>query len=101
MYAQTTASSPSKRGASSGRPLPEPPSSTLKTGGFLRSRDASGNSPVKGSGKRHSTINGPPPSSPAKRAVKDSTTLPRASARSISGKPDLATAAAATSLRTK
>ncbi|KAJ5644101.1 uncharacterized protein N7484_006608 [Penicillium longicatenatum] len=101
MYAQTTANSPSKRGASSGRPLPEPPSSTLKTGGFLRSRDASGNSPVKGSGKRHSTINGPPPSSPAKRTVKDSTTLPRASARSISGKPDLATAAAATSLPTE
>ncbi|KAJ5925503.1 hypothetical protein N7454_008142 [Penicillium verhagenii] len=99
MYAQATASSPSKRStASNGRPLPEPPSSTLKTGTFLRNRDPSGNSPVKGSGKRHSTVSGPPPSSPAKRASNNSTTLPRASARSISGKPDLATAAAATSL---
>ncbi|KAJ5108347.1 hypothetical protein N7456_005022 [Penicillium angulare] len=102
MYAQAN-SSPSKRGtSSSGRPLPEPPSSTLKTGTFLRSRDASGNSPVKGSGKRHSTVTGLPPSSPAKRGSNNSTTsgtaLPRASARSISGKPDLATAAAATSL---
>ncbi|KAJ5648654.1 hypothetical protein N7490_005026 [Penicillium lividum] len=100
MYARTDTSSPSKRGVSSGRPLPEPPSSTVKTGGFLRSREASGHSPVKSSGKRHSTVNGPPPS-PAKRAANPSTTLPRASARSISGKPDLATAAAATSLRTK
>ena len=101
MYAQTN--SPSKRGTtSSGRPLPEPPSTTLKTGTFSRNRDASGPSPVKSSGKRHSTVSGLPPSSPAKRASNTSTTsgtaLPRASARSISGKPDLATAAAATSL---
>ncbi|KAJ5721455.1 uncharacterized protein N7483_009389 [Penicillium malachiteum] len=100
MYAQTN--SPAKRGTtSSGRPLPEPPSSTLKTGSFLRNRDASGTSPVKGSGKRHSTVSGLPPSSPAKRASNNSTSstaLPRASVRSISGKPDLATAAAATSL---
>lgn len=105
MYAATN--SPSKRSTpSSGRPLPEPPS--LKTGPFSRNRDPSGNSPVKGSpvktssGKRHSTVSGIPPSSPAKRGSNTSTTsataLPRASARSISGKPDLATAAAATSL---
>lgn len=103
MYAALN--SPSKqRGTSSGsRPLPEPPSSTLKTGPFSRNRDASGNSPVKGNaGKRHSTVSGLPPSSPAKRSSNNPTTsgtaLPRASARSISGKPDLATAAAATSL---
>ncbi|KAJ5386467.1 hypothetical protein N7509_009008 [Penicillium cosmopolitanum] len=100
MYAATN--SPSKRGTpSGGRPLPEPPS--LKTGPFSRNRDPSGNSPVKGSsGKRHSTVSGIPPSSPAKRGSNSSTisgtALPRASARSISGKPDLATAAAATSL---
>ncbi|KAI2793228.1 hypothetical protein POX_b03280 [Penicillium oxalicum] len=102
VYATAT---PSKRGvsASSARPLPEPPSGTLKN---LRTRDASGTSPVKGmNGKRHSTVTGLPPSSPAKRGSTLSTIsgtgLPRASARSISGKPDLATAAAATSLRSK
>ncbi|KAJ5780748.1 hypothetical protein N7457_005908 [Penicillium paradoxum] len=93
-------SSPSKRVVTSAaRPLPEPPGSTLKSG-FIRSRDVSGTSPVKSSGKRHSTINGPP-SSPGKRGSNNSTVgsaLPRVSARSISGKPDLATAAAATSL---
>jgi dual specificity tyrosine-phosphorylation-regulated kinase 2/3/4 len=97
MYATN---SPSKRGATSAaRPLPDPPGATLKSG-FIRSRDVSGNSPVKGSGKRHSTVNGPP-SSPGKRGSNNSTVgsaLPRVSARSISGRPDLATAAAATSL---
>ncbi|KAJ5683425.1 hypothetical protein N7462_006590 [Penicillium macrosclerotiorum] len=100
MYAALN--SPSKRGTtttSNARPLPEPPSASLKS---TRTRDASGTSPIKGVGKRHSTITGLPPSSPAKRASNTSTTsgtgLPRASARSISGKPDLATAAAATSL---
>lgn len=97
MYAATN--SPAKRGtSSSGRPLPEPPSTGAKNG---FTRNPSGSSPTKG-GKRHSTVSGLPPSSPAKRATHTSTTggtsLPRASARSISGKPDLATAAAATSL---
>ena len=102
MYASLN--SPSKRGTSStARPLPEPPATTLKTGPFSRNRDPSGNSPVKGNaGKRHSTVSGLPPSSPAKRSSNNPTTsgtaLPRASARSISGKPDLAMAAAATSL---
>ncbi|KAF7713737.1 Uncharacterized protein PECH_008174 [Penicillium ucsense] len=93
---------PSKRGvsASNARPLPEPPSGSLKN---IRTRDVSGTSPVKGmNGKRHSTVTGLPPSSPAKRgstlSAVSGTGLPRASARSISGKPDLATAAAATSL---
>ncbi|KAJ6166776.1 hypothetical protein N7470_002223 [Penicillium chermesinum] len=95
-------SSPAKRGiSSSGRPLPEPPTTGAKTGYM---RNPSGSSPTK-NGKRHSTVSGLPPSSPAKRGSHSSTTggtgLPRASARSISGKPDLATAAAATSLKTK
>ena len=95
-----SSNSPSKRGVtSSSRPLPDPPGPTLKSG-FPRTRDVSGNSPVK-SGKRHSTVNGPP-SSPGKRGSSNTTApgsaLPRVSARSISGKPDLATAAAATSL---
>ncbi|KKK17117.1 hypothetical protein ARAM_006190 [Aspergillus rambellii] len=87
---------------SAGRPLPEPPGTGLKAGSFIR-RDASTSSPVKPiSGKRHSTVSGLPPSTPAKRGTNATTTpgsaLPRVSARSISGKPDLATAAAATSL---
>jgi dual specificity tyrosine-phosphorylation-regulated kinase 2/3/4 len=95
-----SSNSPSKRGATStSRPLPDPPGTTLKSG-FSRTRDVSGTSPVKG-GKRHSTVNGPP-SSPGKRGSSNITAhgsaLPRVSARSISGKPDLATAAAATSL---
>ncbi|KAJ5684228.1 uncharacterized protein N7477_000573 [Penicillium maclennaniae] len=68
MYAAMN--SPSKRGTStsSSRPLPEPPGHSFKTGSSGRLRDASGTSPVKGSGKRHSTVSGLPPSSPAKRA---------------------------------
>ncbi|KAJ5888149.1 hypothetical protein N7495_008190, partial [Penicillium taxi] len=97
----TATNSPGKRSAtisSTARPLPEPPAS--KPGPFLRHREMSTHSPVKG--KRVSTMSGLPPSSPAKRTSNNSTTsataLPRASARSISGRPDLATAAAATSL---
>ncbi|GES65775.1 protein kinase [Aspergillus terreus] len=99
-----TASTPGKRGATAsnltaGRPLPDPP----KNGPFVRSRDVSGSSPVKPtSGKRHSTVSGLAPSTPAKRGTATTTApgsaLPRVAARSISGKPDLATAAAATSL---
>ncbi|EAW11642.1 putative protein kinase [Aspergillus clavatus NRRL 1] len=85
------------------RPLPEPPGTSVK-GGFIRSRDISGSSPIKqvGIGKRHSTVSGLQPSTPAKRGTATTNTpgsaLPRVAARSISGKPDLATAAAATSL---
>lgn len=105
MYAAVN--SPAKRGnptTSNVRPLPEPPGASLQSGTYPRHRGVSGNSPVKGAGgKRHSTVSGLPPSSPAKRASNNpagtsGTGLPRASARSISGKPDLATAAAATSL---
>ncbi|RAH61596.1 protein kinase [Aspergillus piperis CBS 112811] len=105
-----TTQSPAKRATTSshpsaGRPLPEPPVTSLKSGTLIRNRDASGTSPVKlPAGKRHSTVSGLPPSTPAKRGTSISTTstpgsaLPRVAARSISGKPDLATAAAATSL---
>ena len=100
--------SPAKRGntlstPSSGRPLPEPPGTTLKHGTFLRSREVSGSSPVKPvAGKRHSTVSGVQPSTPKRSTTTSTTTpgsaLPRVAGRSISGKPDLATAAAATSL---
>lgn len=86
-----------------GRPLPDPPGTSLKNGTVVRSRDPSNPSPMKATvGKRHSTVSGGPPSTPAKRGTNPTTApssaLPRVSARSISGKPDLATAAAATSL---
>lgn len=107
-YAGAT-NSPAKRVNSastpSTRPLPEPPSTSLKSGSFVRSRDVSGSSPVKPvtAGKRNSTVSGAAPSTPAKRTTSNTTSgsgsaLPRVSARSISGKSDLATAAAATSL---
>ncbi|XHG09778.1 hypothetical protein AWENTII_012819 [Aspergillus wentii] len=100
-------SSPNKRVntlSTPSRPLPEPPGTSLKNGNFVRSRDVSGNSPVKASmGKR--AVSGVQPSTPGKRGVTNPSVpgsgLPRVATRSISGKPDLATAAAATSLRTK
>lgn len=77
----------------------------MKNGSFIRSRDVSGNSPVKPHlAKRHPTVSGAQPSTPGKRTISTnvastpSSALPRVAARSISGKPDLATAAAATSL---
>lgn len=106
----TATSSPGKRVAtgplpSTGRPLPEPPATSMKNGTFVRNRDVSGNSPVKPQlAKRHSTVSGLQPSTPGKRTTSTNVTstsssaLPRVATRSISGKPDLATAAAATSL---
>lgn len=98
--------SPAKRpnvtGTPSTRPLPEPPGTALKNGTFVRARDVSGNSPSKANVlSKRSTVSGMPPSTPAKRASNNTlsgTSLPRVATRSISGKPDLATAAAATSL---
>ena len=88
---------------SSARPLPEPPGTVPKNGTLPRTRDGRNNSPVKPIGKRHSTVSGVAPSTPAKRtpntATAPSSALPRVSTRrSVSGKPDLAAAAAATSL---
>lgn len=104
----TGTSSPGKRvntrsTPSSGRPLPEPPGTSTRNGTLVRNRDVSGHSPVKPIGKRHSTISGLPPSTPGKQASNtnpsaQTSALPRVAARSFSGKPDLATAAAATSL---
>ncbi|EEP75395.1 dual specificity tyrosine-phosphorylation regulated kinase 2 [Uncinocarpus reesii 1704] len=98
--------SPAKRhtsGSTPGaRPLPEPPSKP----GLGRTRDSSNNSPVRpGAVKRQMTqnitstvaakrtSNGPPPAA--------GSALPRVVGRSVSGKPDLAAAAAATSLKTR
>lgn len=89
---------------SNARPLPEPPGTSLRNGSFVRNRDVSGESPVKPlAGKRNSIVSGAAPSTPAKRTTSTNVSgsgsaLPRVAARSISGKPDLATAAAATSL---
>ncbi|OJJ42875.1 hypothetical protein ASPZODRAFT_1279823 [Penicilliopsis zonata CBS 506.65] len=99
-------SSPSKRyhatttTSSASRPLPEPPATSLKAGSF-RNRDVSGSSPSKPTIAKRQTVSGMPTSTPAKRAshtTVSGTGLPRVATRSISGKPDLATAAAATSL---
>lgn len=90
--------------SSSARPLPDPPATMLKHGGGTRSRDMTSSSPVKpGATKRHSTVNGLQSSTTGgvKRASNTSLTgsaLPRVATRSASGKPDLAAAAAATSL---
>ncbi|KAK2739966.1 hypothetical protein FQN57_006285 [Myotisia sp. PD_48] len=98
--------SPAKRSTSTatstnGRPLPEPPSS-LKTEGS-RSRGPPSHSPVKyGGPKRHSTFHSISTGVGTKRSSNGTSatgsTLPRVAPRSTSGKPDLAAAAAATSL---
>ena len=86
------------------RPLPDPPGS-MKHGAGGRSKDMTSSSPVKsGASKRHSTVNGLQSSATTggvKRTSNTSLTgsaLPRVATRSASGKPDLAAAAAATSL---
>jgi dual specificity tyrosine-phosphorylation-regulated kinase 2/3/4 len=86
---------------SAGRPLPEPPGTSLKTGAPSKTRDASSSSPVKSAPKRLSNVNGLQPTAGKRISNSGSygnSSLPRASARSASGKPDLAAAAAATSL---
>lgn len=103
---QGTANSPAKRvnsasTASTGRPLPEPPGTSVKSGSYVRTRDISGASPVKKIGaKRNSSVSGVPttPKRTTNTTTAPGSALPRISGRSISGKPDLATAAAATSL---
>ncbi|KAH7380315.1 hypothetical protein DE146DRAFT_761048 [Phaeosphaeria sp. MPI-PUGE-AT-0046c] len=99
---------PSQTPQSRVRPLPEPPATSFKNGAAVNTNRevSSSNSPVKGPvpQRRHSTVQGGPPG-PAgvKRAVNGaplSTTssLPRVAQRSVSGKPDLASAAAIASL---
>ncbi|KAF2748901.1 hypothetical protein M011DRAFT_400199 [Sporormia fimetaria CBS 119925] len=84
------------------RPLPEPPVTSFKIGGAVNSsRDIPNSSPIKGP-RRQSTV--PVPGSTAvKRAANgapltSTSGLPRAAQRSVSGKPDMASAAAAASL---
>ncbi|MCJ1306821.1 hypothetical protein MMC25_000464, partial [Agyrium rufum] len=92
------------------RPLPEPPTTSIKnsTAASARARDGNGGSPVKQAMKRHSTVNGPMLTMTRKSQLTNGTSgpassLPRlgpiAAPRSASGKPDLATAVAATAVR--
>jgi dual specificity tyrosine-phosphorylation-regulated kinase 2/3/4 len=99
---------PSQTPQSRARPLPEPPATSFKSGAAVNTNRqvSSSNSPVKGSApqRRHSTVQGAPPG-PAgvKRTVNGaplttSSGLPRVAQRSVSDKPDLASAAAIASL---
>ncbi|KAL8747568.1 MAG: hypothetical protein Q9190_000552 [Brigantiaea leucoxantha] len=90
------------------RPLPEPPATSFKNGTAVRNNrempSASPSKPTAGTQKRHSTISGPLPTSSAgvKRALNGTavtgSALPRVTQRSMSGKSDLAAAAAVASL---
>jgi dual specificity tyrosine-phosphorylation-regulated kinase 2/3/4 len=105
----TYSSSPIKRynsvhtPASTVRPLPEVPSTTLKNGTLTRNQDGQtmgSNSPSKGAPKRLSTVTGLQNGVGNKRAPAvtsiSSSALPRLGApRLASGKPDMASAAAA------
>jgi dual specificity tyrosine-phosphorylation-regulated kinase 2/3/4 len=87
---------------SAARPLPEPPGTSFKNG-VVKTRDASSSSPVKTNAapRRHSTVNGLQPAAGKRMSNSGSFStsgLPRVATRSASGKPDLAAAAAATSL---
>ena len=91
--------------ASTIRPLPDPPATSIKNGVVVRGRDGQINgSPIKAAPKRHSTINGLQPSvgvkkAPNGNALGPSSSLPRlgnlGTTRTASGKPDFAAAAAA------
>ena len=84
------------------RPLPDPPATTFKSGTAVRNRDSLSDSPSKVAPKRHSTIttassglNGS-----AKKGVSVfgpgfPTTLSKPGTRTMGGRPDLASAAAA------
>lgn len=110
-------SSPAKRFASGPaptsqqrtRPLPEPPTTSFKNGVATNSaRDVPSSSPVKGAPRRHSTVQGVTAAgtSGVKRTANGaplnaSSSLPRVAQRSVSGKPDLASAAAIASLKSR
>lgn len=89
------------------RPLPEPPATSFKSGPVVASdRQVSANSPVKTgpSGPRRQSA-APPPGAGIKRTVNGApapatSSLPRVAQRNVSGKSDLAAAAAAASLKT-
>lgn len=87
------------------RPLPEPPVTSIKNGAPVTSnREIPSSSPVKGGPRRHSTVQGAPNSSTGMKRTANgaplnaTSSLPRAAQRSVSGKPDLASAAAIASL---
>jgi dual specificity tyrosine-phosphorylation-regulated kinase 2/3/4 len=86
------------------RPLPEPPATSFKNGAAMpANRDVPSSSPVKGAPRRHSTVQGAPGNAGVKRTANGAplnatSSLPRAAQRSVSGKPDLASAAAIASL---
>jgi len=86
------------------RPLPEPPATSFKTATAASSnREVSGSSPVKSGPRRHSTVQGAPGATGVKRNANGAplsvaSSLPRVAQRSVSGKPDLASAAAVASL---
>lgn len=108
-HLSTTMSSPVKRYNSMQtpagmRPLPEPPVTSFKNGTAVKSRDLPSNSPSKPAAapKRHSTINGLQSSTGVKRSMNGNaiagSALPRVAQRTVSGKSDMAMAAAAASL---
>ena len=86
------------------RPLPDPPATSFKNGTAVpASRDVPSSSPVKSAPRRHSTVQGTATGPASKRAttaatLNASSSLPRAAPRSVSGKADLASAAAVASL---
>ncbi|KAF7507497.1 hypothetical protein GJ744_010428 [Endocarpon pusillum] len=84
------------------RPLPQLPSTSFKNGSYPRQMEVALNSPSKPIPKRQSTITGTQTSFAAKRAshvppMAAGSTMPKVihGQRSVSGRPDLATAAAA------
>ncbi|KAJ8106734.1 hypothetical protein OPT61_g9343 [Boeremia exigua] len=90
------------------RPLPEPPGPSIKNGATVNGNQrVPSSSPVKTSGpRRHSTVSGGPApgATGVKRAANGApanaaSNLPRVAQRSVSGKPDLASAAAIASLQ--
>lgn len=107
-HLSTTTSSPIKRNNSiqtpaSIRPLPDIPVTSFKNGTAVRNREIPSSSPIKpvAAPKRHSTVNGLQSSAGVKRALNGNaiagSALPRV-ARVVSGKPDMAMAAATASL---
>lgn len=88
------------------RPLPEPPATSIKSGSTVNNQRVPSSSPVKPNmPRRHSTVSGPPGpgGTGVKRAANGvptnaASSLPRVAQRSVSGKPDLASAAAVASL---
>jgi dual specificity tyrosine-phosphorylation-regulated kinase 2/3/4 len=89
------------------RPLPEPPAASIKNSTAANTNQrVSSSSPVKAQApRRHSTVSGPPGpgATGVKRAANGApapgaSSLPRVAQRSVSGKPDLASAAAIASL---